>query len=192
MFDYMGSLVVRFFRIVFIQVKFKISLSLSNIRITTRTFKFIHRIASFQMCLLVLVLKMISNRMCFLNERQMSKFFQIFSKKSSAILFLVVEMFRQGRAGKDEFFECHSSFSCSHISSLSLVLTYLRKLRSYVGFVLALSAYLFVLLSLLANLTGLAVLLLLLTSFASHCYFLRHRVFGFELLALPSVALYFD
>ena len=106
MFDYIGSLVVRFFRIVFIQVKFKISLSLSNIRITTRTFKFIHRIASFQMCLLVLVLKMIAHRMCFMNERQMSKFFQTFSKKSSAILFLVAEMFRQCRAGKEEFFEC--------------------------------------------------------------------------------------
>jgi len=36
-----------------------------------------------------------------------------------------------------------------------------------------------VLLSLLANLTGLAVLVLLLASFASHCYFLRHRVFWF-------------
>jgi len=46
--------------------------------------------------------------------------------------------------------------------------------------------------SLLANLTGFAVLDLLLTSFTSHCHFLRHRVFGFELLALPSVALYFD
>jgi len=30
---------------------------------------------------------------------------------------------------------------------------------------------------------------LLLTSFASHCYFLRHISFGFELL---SVALFFD
>jgi len=62
---------------------------------------------------------------------------------------------------------------------LLLVLAYLRKLRSYVGFVLALSAYLLVLLSLLANLTGLAVLVLLLTSFVSHCYFLRHRVYWF-------------
>jgi len=33
--------------------------------------------------------------------------------------------------------------------------------------------------TLLANLTGLAVLVLLLTSFASHCYFLRHRFFWF-------------
>jgi len=80
--------VVRFFRIVFIQAKFQISLSLSNIRMTTRTFKFIHHIASFQMCLLVLVLKMISNPMCFMNERQMSKFFQICSNKVSAIRFL--------------------------------------------------------------------------------------------------------
>jgi len=108
MFDYIGSLVVLFFRIVFIQAKFQISLSLSNIRMTTRTFKFICHIASFHVCLLVLVLKMISNRMCFMNERQMSKFFQIFS--GSAILFLVVEMFRQGRAGKEELFECQSSF----------------------------------------------------------------------------------
>ena len=68
MFDYIGSLVVWFFRIVFIQAKFQISLSLSNIRMTTRTFKFIYHIASFQMCLLVLVLKMISNRMCFMKE----------------------------------------------------------------------------------------------------------------------------
>ena len=37
---------------------------------TTWTFKFIYHIASFQMCLLVLVLKMISNHMCFMNERQ--------------------------------------------------------------------------------------------------------------------------
>ena len=110
MFDYIGSLVVRFFRIVFIQAKLQISLILSNIRMTARIFKFIYHIAPFQMCLLVLVLKMISNRMCFMNERQMSKFFQISSKKSSAILFLVVEMFRQGRAGKEEFFECQSSF----------------------------------------------------------------------------------
>jgi len=48
-----------------------------------------------------------------------------------------------------------------------------------------------VILLLLANLSGLGVLVLLLTSFASHCYFLRHRAFCFELLALPSVALYF-
>ena len=68
---------------------------------------------------------------------------------------------------------------CSVSSVLLLVLAYLRKLRSYVGCVLAPSAYLLVLLSLLANLTGLAVLVLLLTCFASHCYFLRHRVFWF-------------
>jgi len=87
MFDYIGSLVVRFLRIVVTQAKFRISLSLSNIRMTTRTFKFIHHIASFQMCLLVLVLKMIFNRMCFMNERQMSKFFQIFSKKVPQFFF---------------------------------------------------------------------------------------------------------
>jgi len=63
------------------QVKFQISLRLSNIRMTKRTFKFKYHIASFQMCLLVLALKMISNCMFFMNERQMSKFFQIFSKK---------------------------------------------------------------------------------------------------------------
>jgi len=66
---------------------------------------------------------------------------------------------------------------CSVNSLLLLVLAYLRKLRSYVGFVLALSAHLLVLLLLLANLTWLAVLVLLLTSFASQCYFLCHRVF---------------
>jgi len=49
-----------------------------------------------------------------------------------------------------------------------------------------------VLLLLLAILTWLAVVVLLLASFASHCYFLRHRDFGFELLELPSVALFFD
>jgi len=76
MFDYIGILVIRFQRNVLIQAKFQISLSLTNIRITKRTFKFIYHIASFQMCLLVLVLKMISNRMCFMNERQMSQFFQ--------------------------------------------------------------------------------------------------------------------
>jgi len=65
---------------------------------------------------------------------------------------------------------------CSVNSIFLLVLAYLRKLRSYVGFVLAPSAYLLVLVSLLANLTGLAVLVLLLTSFASHCYFLRHSL----------------
>jgi len=76
MFDYIGILVIRFQRNVLIQAKFQISLSLTNIRITKRTFKFIYHIASFQMSLLVLVLKMISNRMCFMNERQMSQFFQ--------------------------------------------------------------------------------------------------------------------
>ena len=74
---------------------------------------------------------------------------------------------------------CILRLQCSVNSLLLLVLAYLRKLRSYVGFVLALSAYLLVLLSQLANLTGLAVLVLLSTSFASHCYFLRHRVFWF-------------
>jgi len=70
---------------------------------------------------------------------------------------------------------CILRLKCSVNSLLLLVLAYLRKLRSYVGFVLALSAYLLALLSLLANLTGLApaVLVLLLTSFASHCYFLQ-------------------
>jgi len=57
MFDDIGSLVVRFQRIVFIQVKFQISMSLSDIRMTTRTFNFLYHIALFQMCLLVLVLK---------------------------------------------------------------------------------------------------------------------------------------
>ena len=70
-------------------------------------------------------------------------------------------------------------------SLLLLVLTYLRKLRFYVGFVLALSAYLLVLLSLLANLTGLAVLFLTVISCITES-------FGFELLALPSFALFFD
>jgi len=56
MFDYIGSLVLRFQRIAFFQAKFQISLSLSNIRMAARTFKFIYHIASFQMCLLVLVL----------------------------------------------------------------------------------------------------------------------------------------
>jgi len=74
---------------------------------------------------------------------------------------------------------CILRLQCSVNSLLLLVLAYLRKLRSYVGFVLALSAYLLVLLSLLANLTRLGVLVLLLKSFASHCYFLRHRVFWF-------------
>jgi len=45
------------------------------------------------------------------------------------------------------------------------------------------------LLLLVAILTGLAVLVLLLTSFMSHCYFLRHRDFGFEMRELPCVAL---
>jgi len=74
---------------------------------------------------------------------------------------------------------CILRLQCSVNSLLLMVLAYLRKLRSYAGFVLAPSAYLLVLLSLLANLTGLAVLVLLLASFVSHCYFLRHRVFGF-------------
>jgi len=47
--------------------------------------------------------------MCFINDRQMSKLFQNFSK-SFIIIFLVVEMFHQGRAGKEEFFENQSSF----------------------------------------------------------------------------------
>jgi len=72
---------------------------------------------------------------------------------------------------------CILRLQCSVNTLLLLVLAYLRKLRSYVGFALALSAYLLVLLSLLANLTGLAVLVLLLMSFTSHCYFFRHRVF---------------
>ena len=93
MFGYIGSLVVRFFRIVFIQAKFQNSLSLSNLRMTTRTFKFIYHIASFQMCLLVLVLKIISNHMCFMNERQMSKFFQIFSKKVPHLFFQLQRCF---------------------------------------------------------------------------------------------------
>jgi len=37
MFDYIGSLVVQFQRIVFIQAIFQISLILSSIRMTTRT-----------------------------------------------------------------------------------------------------------------------------------------------------------
>jgi len=36
----------------------------------------------------------------------------------------------------------------------------------------------------LDNLTGLAVLVLLWTSFASHCYFLRHRVFWFWIASI--------
>ena len=74
---------------------------------------------------------------------------------------------------------CILRLQCSVNSLLLLVLACLRKLQSYAGFVLAPSAYLLVLLSLLANLTGLAVLVLLLTSLASHCYFLPHRVFWF-------------
>jgi len=86
---------------------------------------------------------------------------------------------------------CILRLQCSVNSLLLLVLTYLRKLRSYVGFVLAPSAYLLVLLSLLANLTGLAVLVLLLTSFASHCYFLRHRVFWFWIASIAKCCFIF-
>ena len=87
---------------------------------------------------------------------------------------------------------CILRLQCSVNSLLLLVLAYLRKWRSYVGFVSALSAYLLALLSLFANLTGLA---------AWFCFWplLRHTViscvtesFGFELLALTSVALFFD
>ena len=76
---------------------------------------------------------------------------------------------------------------CSVKGLLLLILACFRILRSYVGFILALSAQLLVLLLLLANLTGLVVLVLLLTSFASHCYFLRHRVFWFW---IDSIAKY--
>jgi len=74
---------------------------------------------------------------------------------------------------------CILRLQCSMNGLLLLVFTYLRGLRTCVVLVLARSAYLLVLLSLLVNLTGLAVLVLLLTTFASHCYFLRHRVFCF-------------
>ena len=84
---------------------------------------------------------------------------------------------------------CILRLQCSVNSLLLLVLAYLRTLRSYVGFVLALSAYLLVLLSLLANLTGLAVLVL--TSFASHCYFLRHRVFWFWIASIAKCCFIF-
>jgi len=60
---------------------FKLLWVLSNIGFTTWTFKFIYHIAAFQMCLLVLVLQMISDCLCFMNERQLSKFFQICSNK---------------------------------------------------------------------------------------------------------------
>jgi len=63
MFDYIGSLVVQFQRIMFIQAIFQIY------------FEFVQCKTD------LLVLKMISNRMSFMNERQMSKFFQIFYKK---------------------------------------------------------------------------------------------------------------
>ena len=86
---------------------------------------------------------------------------------------------------------CILRLQCSVNSLLLLVLAYLCKLRSYVGFVLALSAYLLVLLSLLANLTGLAVLVLLLTSFASHCYFLRHRVLWFWIASIAKCCFIF-
>jgi len=88
---------------------------------------------------------------------------------------------------------CILRLQCSVNSILLLVLAYLRKLRSYVGFVLALFAYLLILLSLLANLTGLAlaVLVLLLTSFASHCYFLRHRVFWFWIASIAKCCFIF-
>jgi len=87
---------------------------------------------------------------------------------------------------------CILRLQCSVNSLLLLVLAYLRKLRSFVGFVLVFSAYLLVLLPMLANLTGLAVLVLLLTSFASHCFSCVTGSVGFELLVLPSVALFFD
>jgi len=87
MFDHIGSLVARFQRIMFIQAKFQISFNLSNLRMTTRTFKFTYHVTSFQMCLLVLVFKMISICVCFMNERQVSKFFQIFSKNVSQFFF---------------------------------------------------------------------------------------------------------
>jgi len=80
---------------------------------------------------------------------------------------------------------------CSVNSLLLLVLACLRRLRSYVGFVLALSAYLLVLLSVLPNSTGLAVLVLLLTSFASNCYFLRHRVFWFWFASIAKCCFIF-
>ena len=86
---------------------------------------------------------------------------------------------------------CILRLQCSVNSLLLLVLASLRKLRSYVGFVLALSAFLLVLLSLLANLTGLAVLVLLLTSFASHCYFLRHRVLWFGIASIANCCFIF-
>jgi len=86
---------------------------------------------------------------------------------------------------------CILRLQCSVNSLLLLVLAYWRKLRSYAGFVLAPSAYLLVLLSLLANFTGLTVLVLLLTSFASHCYFLRHRVFWFWIASIAKCCFIF-
>jgi len=50
-----------------------------------------------------------------------------------------------------------------------------------------------VILLLLANLTGLGVLVLLLTSFASHCYFLRHRTFLFWTASIANCCfIFFD
>jgi len=72
---------------VFFQSKFQIPLCLTNIEITTRTFKFVYDIASFQMCLFVLILTMISDHVCSMNERQLSKFFQIYLKKVSQFFF---------------------------------------------------------------------------------------------------------
>jgi len=66
---------------------------------------------------------------------------------------------------------------CSVNGLLLLVLAYFRGFQPCIHFVLAISPQLLVLLLLLVILTGLAVLVLLLMSFASHCYFLRHRVF---------------
>jgi len=43
-----------------------------------------------------------------------------------------------------------------------------------------------------SDLTGLAVLALLLTSFASHCYFLRHRVSWFWIASIAKCCFIFD
>jgi len=93
---------------VFVQAKYKIFLSLSNIGFTTRRFEFIQYIASLNMCLLVLVLKMISNRLCSMNEIVEQVLSNCIEKNRNS--FLVVVMFHQRRACTKEFFEYQSCF----------------------------------------------------------------------------------
>jgi len=75
---------------------------------TTRTFKFIHHIASFQVCL-SLYLKRSPIYVFYEWETAVHVLSSIFEKRF-AILFLVVVMFHQCRACKEELFECQSSF----------------------------------------------------------------------------------